>query len=421
MKRLLFISIFLICCCPDFAQPVLNNVLKANREKLYRNIVSNTINKNLSVQLSDSTEENWQAAFGAMELIQYRSPWIDNRIRNAMEAIQTNTTGFQRAMLELIYTLYPVQYIKEVNALLEQTADTKTYAMCAEYLLNAKINYEQKKELDEKTYLKLQLDPADPFLYELSYQLMPAEDQKMPAGLYAFLEKAYLPGNTLLFSFQRKDRDYPGLVMLRDSSGNFIKGDDGNYFAVPQLARSITNLPGYLTNGNTPEGIFRMDGFDNSKSSFIGPTTNIQLTMPFEFRASHFYQDSTLNDTIWDINMYKQLLPKNFRNYIPLLQSYYAGKAGRTEIIAHGTTIDPAYYKGKTYYPLTPTLGCLCTKEIWSEETGSLVESDQQRLSAAVAKAGGPHGYAIVINIDDKQEPVSMNDILPFLKLASQK
>jgi hypothetical protein len=104
-----------------------------------------------------------------------------------------------------------------------------------------------------------------------------------------------------------------------------------------------------------------------------------------------------------------------------MLESFYAGKAGRTEIIAHGTTIDPGYFKGMPFYPLTPTQGCLSTKEIWSETTGRILESDQQKLSNAISKAGGPSGYAIVINLDDREEPVSINDIIPFLKLAMQK
>jgi hypothetical protein len=41
-------------------------------------------------------------------------------------------------------------------------------------------------------------------------------------------------------------------------------------------------------------------------------------------------------------------------------------------------------------------------------------------LINAIAKAGGPYGYAIVINIDDKAGPVTLNDILPYLKLAGQ-
>ena len=94
--------------------------------------------------------------------------------------------------------------------------------------------------------------------------------------------------------------------------------------------------------------------------------------------------------------------------------------AGRTEIIAHGTTVDPAYYKGKPYFPLTPTQGCLCTKEIWDESSGKLLESDQQKLADAVSKAGGPYGYTIVINLDDSQHNITMEEILPFLKLAGR-
>ncbi|CAN5766627.1 hypothetical protein BH11BAC4_BH11BAC4_07870 [soil metagenome] len=420
MKRFLLIIVSLVSFQHAFTQTVLTDVLRANRKKLYSNIVRYTINTNLKGALADSTEEDWQDAFRAMELIHYRSPWIDNRIRIGINDLQNRSIDFQRAMLELIYCMYPTQYSKQVDSLLEQTSSTKIFAMCAEYLLIADTSDAGRRSLNEKAFRKQQSATDDPFLKQLEYQLQPNDDKKTPGAIYKFLEKKYLAGNILLISFQRKDRNYPGLAMVRDGNGNFIKDYDGKYFAVPQLARSMTNLPGYLTNGNTPEGIFRMEGFDNSASSFIGPTANIQLTMPFELRPSHFYRNENLSDSDWSLNMYKHLLPENFRNYMPMLQTYYAGKAGRVEIIAHGTTIDPEYYEGKPYYPLTPTQGCLCTKEIWSETTGTLLESDQQKLSGAITKAGGPHGYAIVININDKEEPVTINDILPFLKLAGQ-
>ena len=89
--------------------------------------------------------------------------------------------------------------------------------------------------------------------------------------------------------------------------------------------------------------------------------------------------------------------------------------AGRTEIIAHGTTINPAYYKGEPYYPLTPSLGCLCTKEIWNED-GKRTISDQAELVNAVQLAGGANGYYVVIELNDEQRPVAMDDILPFFK-----
>jgi hypothetical protein len=205
-------------------------------------------------------------------------------------------------------------------------------------------------------------------------------------------------------------------VIVRDSAGNFVKDAYGNVFSVPQLARSISNLPGYISNGNTPQGIFRMYGTDVSKSIFIGPTANIQLTMPFETGIQHFMNDSAITDSVWTEDWYKKLLPASWKNYFPFYETYYAGKAGRTEIIAHGTTVDPSYYRGQIYYPLTPTLGCLCTKEIWNEEDGTRKQSDQQKLIDALEKAGGADGYYIVIELNDEQRAVDINDILPLLK-----
>jgi len=222
----------------------------------------------------------------------------------------------------------------------------------------------------------------------------------------------FLPGQTIAYSIQRKNRDYPGLMIVRRYDGKFITDSNGIIFNIPQLARSITNLPFYLRNGNTPQGIFLMHGFGVSMSNFIGPTANIQLSMPVEENIKAFMRDSSITDTTWNIDYYKKLIPADLQNYLPLFYSYYAGLAGRTEIIAHGTTIDPAIYLKRPYYPLTPTSGCLCTKEIWN---GKRLESDQQKLVNALLKAGGANGYCVVIELDDAQSAVTLKDILPYI------
>jgi len=200
--------------------------------------------------------------------------------------------------------------------------------------------------------------------------------------------------------------------LIRNADGNFVKDSSGNLFHIPQLARSISNLPGYLRNGNTPQGIFKMYGFGVSMSNFIGPTANVQMGMPVELSIQKFFDDSTILDSTWTIDWYQKLIPKKLQNYLPLYGSYYSGIAGRSEIIAHGTTIDPNYYSGKPFYPLTPTQGCLCTKEIWD---GKRLESDQQKLVNGLLKAGGANGYCVVLEIDDKQATVTIKDILPYL------
>ena len=144
---------------------------------------------------------------------------------------------------------------------------------------------------------------------------------------------------------------------------------------------------------------------------FIGPTTNIQMVLPYE-------KSSDVSDSVTRSlgDNYRSLIPASWKSYFPFFEAYFAGKAGRTEIIAHGTTVNPDYYKKQPYFPHTPTQGCLCTKEIWSLTDGKRIESDQQKLVDAVKKAGGANGYCIVIEIDDQQKPVNIQDILPFLK-----
>jgi hypothetical protein len=421
LNKYLFVFIILIFCSrKNFAQydaPLYTSYTTvAARTKLYERLIKYSINQNLSVPLNDSTEENWEEAFGAIEVLFYKSPFSDGKIHRAFEEAELRSTDFQKALLELAYTDYPYEFVQQVKNLLNSTDDPKVFAMCAEYLLQQKNDPQITNTIKELMDTKFaEQGIINPLLYMLQVHI--SEQTKtgpfLSKNLFEELfSNKFFPGETVMYSIQRKNRDYPGLVIVREKNGNFISDSSGNIFNVPQLARSITNLPFYLTNGNTPQGIFVMHGFDVSMSSFIGPTANIQLSMPVETSIQKFYGDSTISDTLWSIDYYKNRIPADLKEYLPLYYSYYAGLAGRTEIIAHGTTIDPNFYLNKPYFPLTPSQGCLCTKEIWN---GKRLESDQQKLVNALLKAGGANGYCVVIELDDKQSPITLIEILPYL------
>jgi hypothetical protein len=426
--KIFLLSLFLFTALHTIAQndavPVFKGATKGNREKMYSSIIKNSITKNLTLPLSDSTEEDWEDAFNAMELIHYKQPWVNEKILMAFAGIEKKSVEFQRALMELVYTNYTNEFKSNVNNLFLNTTNAKVFAMCAEYLLRADKSRANIDKIGTVVYKK---DPgefdneemASNIQYELLWpimQLAEKESDKVKLKPADLLNKNFLKNNIVVYSIQRKNRNYPGLVMVRDKDGNFIRDDSGKIFAVQQLARSITNMPGYLTNGNTPQGIFRMFGFAVSKSPALGPTQNLQLTMPFETTVQHFLKDSSVTDTVWTPELYERLLPASLKKYHPIFGTYFASAIGRTEIIAHGTTVDPDYYKGQAYYPYTPTAGCLCTKEIWSDIDGKRLISDQQKLVDAIKKAGGADGYLIVLEIDDQQKPVSIAEILPYLK-----
>ncbi len=387
----------------------------AARAKMNERLIKNTITKNLSLPLTDSTEENWQDAFSAMEVMVFKSEFAESKAEFAFQNIETRSLSFQRALMELAFTNYPGKFLTQTYALLNKTFDPKIFAMCAEYLLKENRIDSLKNILSKKLIEKFS-DTAykNPLLFMLQTRLAHNSIKRYSTHevFKEILNKKFLPNQIVMYSFQRKNRDYPGMVLIRNANGDFITDSLGNVFHIPQLARSITNLPTYLTNGNTPQGIFKMYGFKVSMSNFIGPTANVQMGMPVELSLQKFFDDSTILDSTWTMDWYQKLIPKKLKDYLPLYNSYYAGLAGRTEIIAHGTTIEPKYYLGKTYYPLTPTQGCLCTKEIWN---GKRLESDQQKLVNGLLKAGGANGYCVVIEIDNKQTPVTIEDLLPYL------
>src|SRR6476661_4290259 len=116
------------------AQPVFPGALKANRNKVYRNLVQHTISLPLSKPLTDSTEEDWESAFDALILLHYSTPLIDHRISQAVQRADERSISFNRSLVELLYSNYPESFYTEVKQILQNTLDTKLFAMCASYM-----------------------------------------------------------------------------------------------------------------------------------------------------------------------------------------------------------------------------------------------------------------------------------------------
>jgi hypothetical protein len=408
----------IILCNPFFvqAQKTIGFFKDATTEKrvAFYNKAVTSINRAFALPFNSENEETYNSAFYNIGLIQYKTHSVNASIDAIAKKINNSSNDCKKAFINLINSDYPKKYASQIkNVFITSTDDYKLMAMAANYLLPTATTAEVKIMLVQtETALKKDIDDA--ILFELSNQLKNWNKKQTTPSIKTFFDKNYLPEQMLVFSFQRRDRNYPGIAMVRNTDGSFVKNVDGKYFSVGQLARSNSNMPGYISNGNTPQGIFRITGFDTSSNYFIGPTPNLQLAMPHEYDGVVI--DGKKIDTTWSLQDYRNLLPNNFKNYQPVYGTFYAGKAGRTEIIAHGTTIDVAYYKNNSFYPYTPTAGCLCTKEIWNNKTGLLDTSDQLLLSKAVQNTGATKGYLIVVEIDDKKSAVTLADILSYLK-----
>lgn len=413
---LLFISILFIQCSSkkysesDFYSEA---ALESERTKFFDKSINQTISESLLLPLNDSTEEKYISAFWAMELIQYKNEFTDSVINSCFDNLNERSAEFQRSFLELVYTLYQNKFSFKVEAFAKETNNPKLFAMCADYLKRS--GYDANKMLEgflERNPLLID----HPIMIMLKNSL---SNESIPLPPIQDLFAHSFDDKLVIFSIQRSNKDYPGLVIIRKPDGKFLKDESGEIFSVPQLARAITDLPGYITNGNTPEGILSIQGIDFSKNVFIGPSPNLQLVLPYEVHPKLYFHNE-VTDTVWNKDFYSNLLPDSWKNYLPIYEAYYAGEAGRNEIIAHGTTIDPRFYFGSSYFPFTPSLGCLTTKELWSYETGKIVESDQIKFINAFINAGAQEGFFIVVNIDDKKSPVTLNEIKKLILQAER-
>lgn len=90
-----------------------------------------SIQQNLSLPLSDSTEENWITAFETISLLRYRSPWVSARLELAFEKTEQRSEAYQYALLSLLSSWHPGPLSNRIHTLYKQTVYPKVIAGCA--------------------------------------------------------------------------------------------------------------------------------------------------------------------------------------------------------------------------------------------------------------------------------------------------
>lgn len=316
--------------------------------------------------------------------------------------------SYKRSLAVTAYAISDRSFIEEFKAIFGTTKDDQLYIISAKYLLRLDES-ETSKVLNqiEKRFENKDKRIAE-FVKELkgiSKKLPPIED---------LLNHKFQANKTIIYSFQRKDRTYSGITIIKGPDGKLVKNDDDSMFYIRQMAVSASELPWYLRSGNTPQGIFSIVGAYISPTESIGPSPIVLTRSPFEVGPSIFYHKQNSYDS-WKIEDYKHLLPESWMKYDEIYQSFYAGKLGRKLIVMHGSADNLDAYKHKPYFPLSPTMGCLSSKEIWNKKTGYCEESDQLKLMNAFYSTGMKKGFLVVVELDDKKENVNIKEIEKLL------
>ena len=420
MKKILATLLMMTLLQNAFAQWPISSITtdfvkNERRESFKKNLDEQIINRCFQLPVDGSTETQYEEACWAISQFLVKSPLIESGFKKLLLSYKDLGFETKRAVLEAVYATYPTQFQSQIATLTATEYAPKLFAMQTLYLFRANAD---TIAIDKYIKQLIQIFPGyqqNPILSEL-YKYLTVHQSftqlALPDLNQLFLHQQ-LHQLVTIYSFQKWNRDYPGLAALQQSNGRFLRDSMGQILLIDQLARAGSNLPYFITNGNTPQGVYSITGTEVSKNLFIGPTPNLQLLMPFEADSAYWHMgyDSSKDA----LTNYLGLLPKDWEKYEPMQESFYAGKAGRSEILAHGTTIDPAYFKGFPFYPISPTLGCLCAKEIWNIFNGRLQESHQLQLANGLVQQKQQKGLLMVINIDNQASPVDSSKIRELL------
>ncbi len=362
------------------SQPTVYDVFttQTERERFVKE-KTHFIDSVISLVPNSENEKSYKSAYWASELMLSRSEKAKANLKFALVHFSTYSDSFKYAVLQNIFTLYQTEFATEIASLLALEKSEKRFALMASYLIR-----QDKSVVNlcvDKMKKRFPLWKDNPVLcgFKLENSIQPTLTNTQIEDLIAFRKAKK---EATIFVFVHQNRDIPGYAIVQNKKGEFLKNGNDT-LKIKLLARSITNFPSYLTNGNTPQGVFSVQGFSSSDNVFIGKSPTVISALPFEIAANEFCFAKN-EKTEWSIDFYESFFPESWRNYAPKNMAYYAGKAGRSEIIIHGTTIDSEFYKQQPYYPFTPSMGCICTLERWDRTSGNLIESEQLRLIQAL-------------------------------------
>ena len=314
----------------------------------------------------------------------------------ALPTLASRDPEYQRALLTAARTLYAVEAQQAVQPLLAQLTTSKPFAIAAYTLKAVNPGYaEFIRDLVPRQFPQWQ---ADARLVALMDDVAPVRAAQPP--LAELLAAPLRPGFPALYSLQRPGRNDMGLVLVRAADGRFVRDGAGALFAQPQLALSRSGLPGTLTNGNTPQGVFTIVGAGTASNPNIGPTPYLHSKLPIEATPAEFEHGAAPAE--WSEAVYESFLPPSWRAHAAIKEAWLAGRAGRDELLVHGTTLNPAYYAGSRYFPGTPQQGCMISSEDWDPASGRLLASRQLTLAQTYAAAGRRDdlaGYLVVVEL----------------------
>lgn len=393
--------------CLFLTTPVLASQLEAKREQLYENfqqaIVSGSplegmlLTKESEDIYVDALWDLMERGEGGLDL----KLTLDNiKIQqlSIREKLRLSLIKFRQQETQLDYSIK----LEAINHLLSPEVDNSLLALIA-------VHQEEIKSLGGDQLIQLATLHPQYQNYQV-FQADPVASSDAVTDLYReqrsllnFRGGRYK--NALrLFMFCRQDRSYPCAMVLKTAQGTPVRDKQGSLWVHPSLGASALNLPSSMRNGDTPSGVYTIDG--------VMPAANYPLYYGAHRRLIMNFIPATKDEM-----SLKSLLPMSSHVENWWKASIVGRDIGRTDLRIHGTG-EVNYDPMTPWYPYIRTAGCVAQLE----GTYNGITYDHQRilLDTMMRASGLIPSYQneaqlkaifYVVNIDDKKAPVTAEDL----------
>ncbi|MBW4553848.1 MAG: hypothetical protein KME35_22475 [Aphanocapsa sp. GSE-SYN-MK-11-07L] len=378
--------------------------------------------------LTDANERHWRKLLWATAVVSPQEPSVTAALSQLLALTnQPNLSRSQVRTLDMamqvsiqLYLSHPANETaleQRFLEIIESSPEARWVAMSLSGLAKAGMPPDALQRLSQRIYQRFPQGSEDLVLQTTLRDIADSIAPPPVPPLQDLFNWTIAPGQPQLYVICQSERQALCISVLKNRQGRFLRLSDATakmaetpaerLWMAPLYLQSIHRLAWNFHRGETPQGIYRIEGIipqpDSQFFRAYGQFPLINLFVPFESGVREFLPGRRGAFT-GTLDNYLSLLPPSWRQYRPIQQTYWAGKIGRGLFRIHGSGESPEFF-AKTQptlpsYNWNPTLGCLSALELY-DATGKIQRADMPKILNALRTVGGRHfsGYLVVVEI----------------------
>jgi hypothetical protein len=378
--------------------------------------------RSINEQVSDLDTKYWRELLWTTAVVEPQQTYVAEALAQILDLANKSNLSANQSEIVTVALRVSVQLYKGKSDLygglaqnfvniIESSSNPTWVAMSLSGL--ASLDHTEVKRL---TALARQRFNTSGLTLQTTLRTLEANNQYSAPPLKDLLNGKVAAGQPHLYVVCTSDRSLLCQTILKDKQGKFLRQVDGKLWSMPLFLQSLHRIPWNFTNGQTPQGIYRLEGLEpetnappNDKEFLAyGQFPLVKLFMPFEPKVKEFLPGKR-GSFKGSLGAYQALLPPSWRNHFPMQQSYWAGMLGRSFIRIHGTGFASNYFRAQNpaNNDWNPALGCLSALELY-DRYGNLQQADIPKLTSALQQAGQGKvtGFAVVVDLPPGQDPL---------------